>query len=57
LILTTSPWIFSVNYQGISYGGVKAVRNESFIFGAVDSLNTELGLPKKDFETLLEQWK
>jgi hypothetical protein len=50
LILTTSPWLFNVNFQGIMYGGVRASRNESFGFGSVDPLMFDLAIPKNDYQ-------
>jgi hypothetical protein len=55
-ILSASPWLFNLNYQGCGYSGVKAARNESFIFGSVDPLSFHLAIPKNDYIELKQMW-
>ena len=55
-ILSSSPWLFNLNYQGCGYSGVKAARNESFIFGSVDPLSFYLTIPKNDYTELKQMW-
>jgi hypothetical protein len=44
-ILSSSPWLFNLNYQGVQYEGVKIARNESFIYSSVDTVNGFLIIP------------
>ena len=52
LVLSSTPWLFNVNYQGLMYDGNRASRNESFVYGSVDPLFYYLGLPNKDYQQL-----
>jgi hypothetical protein len=51
-ILSSSLWLFNLNYQGIGYDGVRAARNESFVYASVDTLNDDLGIPENDYKHL-----
>jgi hypothetical protein len=53
-VLSDSSWMFTLNVQGIHYDGVRVPRNETMIYGSVDSLMYYIGLPKNDYLPLLK---
>jgi hypothetical protein len=54
LILASSEFLYNINFQGLSYNNVRTQRNESWIYGSIDPLMYNIGLPKFSYKQLLE---